>query len=244
MARAKRSYVWPHTDEVVARIADAERPEVRRRWHVIYLICRVDPKRKSPLKNKEIAAKVGLTEQQIGNIRRAFKERGPEAVDMGFSFARPNAGRKATLGQDNLEQLAASLRGIEKPGWEDVQKYCKDVLKKPVSNSTAQRRFRDYIAGKFQPPQVFDIPTTPETQAAPERTGTEKNSDDRLQPESEPVRQKPQPVTSSPPLESKPPVDSPARADKKKRAKRRLSKEEQIARQHPTLFDIFPDEQT
>ena len=243
MTKAKRPYAWPHPDEVVKRIVDAKkRPEARMRWHVIYLICRVDPKRKSPLKDKEIAAKVGFTVQHIGNVRRAFCEKGPDAMDMGFSFARPSAGRKAILSQDDLERLAAFLQKIEKPRWEDVQSYCKDVLKmeKPVSDATARRRFEDYLAGKFQPPQVADVPATPEKQTPLEKPVVAKESDKRLQPEGKTPLQESESATPEP--ESL--ADSSARADTKKGAKRRMSKKEQIERQQTNIFETFLDDQT
>ncbi len=198
MTKTKRPYPWPHPDEVIKRIANAERRGVKMRWHVIYLICRVDPKRKSPLKDKEIAAKVGFTVQHIENVRRAFRERGPDAMEMGFSFARPKAGRKAIFGQDDLERLAAFLQKLEKPRWEDVQTFCKDVLKmeKPVSDTTARRRFEDYLDGKFQLPQVVDVPAAPKKQNLSEKLAVTKGANKRSQPKSETIRQKLEPATS------------------------------------------------
>ena len=197
MARAKRPYAWPHPDEIVKRIVETERPGAKMRWHVIYLICRVDPKRKSPLKDKEIADRVGYKVQHIENVRRAFLERGPDAMDMGFSFARPNAGRKAIFGQDDLERLAAYLQDIGKPGWENVQSFCKDVLKmeKPVSEATARRRFQDYLK-KLQSPKEIDEPAVSEEQTTPEKQIVPKEPEKPSTSKVKAASQKPEVVSS------------------------------------------------
>lgn len=147
MARAKQQECFPDADEIVQRIANAERADVRRRWHVIYLASRLNSQDRPRFSKKTIAKKVGYESvQHVNKVLTVFRERGAAGVE----GKRPGGGRKPKLDEGHLKQLVEVLKRVDKPTWRDVHTYTDKALPDGVSDATAWRLFKRFDTGELE----------------------------------------------------------------------------------------------
>lgn len=172
MARAKQRECFPDPDEIVQQIVNAERADVRRRWHVIYLASQLGQD-KLRFSKKTIARKVGYKSvQHVTRVLAVFQERGA----VGVEGKRPGGGPKPKLDEGHLKQLVEVLKRIDIPTWRDVHTYTDKALPDGVSNATARRLFKRFGTGELERSLEPLEPTVQEEQTTPKKADTPSKS--------------------------------------------------------------------